>query len=292
MNAMIENQGVDVIMRFHDLRRVGELERAIFSLAGQEVRPLRILLAVQRFSDADCAALEARLAPLLALPDAPRLKLLRHDAPTPADARSVLVNLGFAAATARHVALLDYDDVLYPEAYRLLAARLRAGEAGIVFGRIGVQLVDVFEDFLHVRGSIDPFIGNSLVDLFQRNFCPIHSFMLDRSRVPAEELRFEPLLTVEEDYEFLLRVCARVRSDFGMIETQIGEYYYKTDLSNTIGANAAPNAKLVSNIQAAASFNDYRRRMTVLSREVQADLGVTEYQPDLTIRAFLDSLTA
>ena len=292
MNPVIENQGVDVIMRFHDLRRVNELERAVFSLVGQEVGPLRILLALQRFTDEEAGAVEARLAPLLGLPDAPRLALLRFGDRAPVDARSALINLGFAAATARHVALLDYDDVLYPEAYRLLVARLRATQAGVAFGRIGVKLVDVFTDFLHVRASTDRFVGDSLIDLFHRNFCPIHSFMVDRARVPMEELRFEPMLTLEEDYEFLLRVCARVRSDFALIETQIGEYYYKTDLSNTIGANTAPTPKILSNIQAAGSFNDFRRRLTVLSKEVQADLGLPEYQPDLTIRAFLDSLTA
>jgi len=292
VTPVIENQGVDVIMRFHDLRRVDELERAVFSLVGQEVRPLRILLALQRFSDSEAEAVETRLSPLLSLPNAPQATLLRFNAEVPIDARSALVNLGFAAATARYVALLDYDDVIYPEAYRMLISRLRATEAGIAFGRIGVKLIDVFEDFLHVRASHKVFAGNSLIDLFHQNFCPIHSFMVDRARVPAEELRFEPLMTLEEDYEFLLRVCARVRSDFALIETQIGEYYYKTDLSNTIGANIAPEPKVLSNIQAALSFNDFRRRLTLLSREVQADLGLEDYQPDMTIRAFLDRRAA
>nr|WP_314075894.1 glycosyltransferase [uncultured Roseococcus sp.] len=292
MTPVIENQGVDIIMRFHDLHRVDELERAVFSLVGQEMRPLRILLAMQRFSDGEAEAVEARLAPLLALPDPPRLTLLRFGEGFPVDARSALINLGFAAATARYVALFDYDDVLYPEAYRLLVSRLRATDAGIAFARVGVKLVDVFEDFLHVRASTDRFTGNSLIDLFHQNFCPIHSYVVDRARVPADELRFEPQLTLEEDYEFLLRVCARVRSDFELIGTQIGEYYYKTDLSNTIGTNTAPAPKVLSHMQAAMSFNESRRRLTVLSKEVQADLGVMEYQPDLTIRAFMDSLSA
>ncbi|MFC7690981.1 glycosyltransferase [Paeniroseomonas aquatica] len=177
--------GVDVIVRFHNLARLGELRRAVFSLAGQEFRPIRILLVLQRFSDADVATVRAALAPLLALPEQLALEVLRFDAQEPLDARSALMNLGFAAATARYVALLDYDDVLYPEAYRMLSDRLRESGAAIAFGNIGVAMVDVHEGFFHAYAHQQPFSGNSLADLFRQNFCPIHSFMVDRTRVPA-----------------------------------------------------------------------------------------------------------
>jgi hypothetical protein len=285
------NDGVDVIVRFHAPHRLTELQRAVFSLVGQEFRPIRILLTLQRFTDGDAKAVCEALNPLLSLPDAPALTVLRYDAVEPGDARSALANLGFAAATARYVALLDYDDVLYPEAYRLLTGRLRESGAGIAFGNIAVKLVDVYDGFLHVCEQQDPFQGSTLPDLLRQNFCPIHSFVVDRTRVPADELRFEPTLTIEEDYEFLLRVCAKVESDFALVSIRIGDYYYKSDDSNTVAGRPVITPATVARIEATQTFNEGRRRLTPLSETVQRQLGLHRYRPGLTIRAFLDGLS-
>jgi hypothetical protein len=283
----VQHSGVDVVLRFHDLSRSQELERALFSLIGQEFRPLRILLCLQRFSDDDVATLQSRIAHLFMLPGAPELTILRYDQPYPQDARSALINLGFGAATGRYLTILDYDDLLYPEAYRMLAARLQETGAAIAFAGIGVRRVDVHAEFFYITSAATAFAGSTLLDLFKQNFCPIHSFMLDRSRVPAEELRFDPMLTIEEDYEFLLRVCSRVRSDFGLIGTMIGEYYYKSNHSNTVGMNTDLSSEMWERVRLAQGFNDARRRVCLISPEVQADLGLVEIRNDLTIGRFL-----
>lgn len=284
---IIGNEGVDTIVRFHDPRRISELERAVFSLVGQEYRPLRILLALQRLSDAEVEEVQKRLAPLLALPDAPQLTILRYQAPEPPDARSVIVNMGFEAATARYVALLDYDDVLYPEAYRMLVGRLRESDAGIAFGGIGVKRVDVYDGFIHIIGASNPFTGSGLADLFRQNFCPIHSFVVDRTRVPPSELRFDPALTIEEDYEFLLRVCASTPSDFSLVHAEIGAYFHKTDESNTSAGRLALPSELMDRIHSAVQFNETRRRIMPLSSQVKKQLGLN-FTRDITIRSFLD----
>lgn len=283
----IENDGIDVIVRFHDVRRVQELARAVFSLVGQEMRPLRILLVLQRMSLDEVEAVETHLAPLLAMPDAPGLTILRYNDPLPIDARSVLINIGFAAATARYLAILDYDDVLYPEAYRMLVGRLRQSGAGIAFGKIGVKLVNVFPDYVQPTGVAAPFRGDSLADLFAQNFCPIHSFVIDRERVPLEEQHFDASLTIEEDYEFLMRVCARVVSDFYLIKTQIGEYYYKSDDSNTVARRVNIPDVVLSRIRSCQAFNEARRKVTILSEDVQKSLGLPFFQPELTIDGYL-----
>jgi hypothetical protein len=54
--------GLDAVVRFHDTARLNELGRAIFSLVGQSYRPLRILLALQRFDAAAQAELREFLA--------------------------------------------------------------------------------------------------------------------------------------------------------------------------------------------------------------------------------------
>ncbi len=256
VTMQLDNDGVDVIIRFHDPRRAPELGRAIFSIVGQQLRPLRILLMLQRFTQGQQHDLMFDLGPVLSLPDAPELTVVHHDFVEPLDARSVLVNLGFAAARARYIAILDYDDVLYPEAYRLLRDRLIESGRAIAFGNIVLKRVDVYSGFLYAPARRAPFKGRQLTDLFRLNFCPIHSFLVDRKRVPGEELRFEPALTIEEDYEFLLRVCARVASDFALVDTEIGEYNFKNDSSNTYARDGKLSDATRARIEAAIAFNE------------------------------------
>jgi hypothetical protein len=285
---MALEDSLDVIVRFHDVRRMAELNRCIFSLVCQDYRPLQIYLVLQRFSAADIEATKAALAPLLAQDNAPGLTVLNCEMPEPADARSVLMNVGFQAIKGRYLAILDYDDVLYPEAYELLVRQLRVGGAVIAFATVCVKRVDVYDTFFHAVEVLKLFEGSSLRDLFVANFCPIHSFVMDRSQVPTQFLTFEPILWVQEDYDFLLRICARYPSDFTLIETCVGDYYYKTDGSNTVPTEGGvPEAEL-ANYNRAVTFIEQRRRTVPLALEVQRSLGIVMPEPGMTIRDYLD----
>jgi len=79
--------------------------------------------------------------------------------------------VGFAAASGRYAAFLDYDDTVYPEAYTLLVARLRESGARIAFGGIVVKRVLTEGQALYSFCQERPFVGKSIVDLFRSNFC-------------------------------------------------------------------------------------------------------------------------
>lgn len=277
-----------MIVRFHDIARLDELGRAVFSLVGQQYRPLRILLAMQRFTATEQEAVLAALAPILSLSDGVELVPLNYEYAQPKDARSELSNLGFAAASGRYVAMLDYDDILYPEAYRLLIGQLRADHAVIAFARTAVVTADVHGAFLYARRKANPFPGRDLGDLFAANFCPIHSYVIDQARLPSGSLRYESLLTIEEDYDQLIRICAAGPADFSLIDTDVGLYFHKSDDSNTFtrGQEIAP--EILARIDVAREFIELRRRMTVLAPEVQRSLGMVAPLPGLTVRNWLD----
>lgn len=283
---------MDVVLRCHDPSRRMELSRAVFSLVGQDHRPLRILLVTQRFGAEAVRATRALLAPMLAWAGDVALEVLDYRDDHPADARSALMNMGMDQAQGRYLGFLDYDDVLFPEAYRLLAAQLRAGGAGIAFARTPVMLADVHQGFVHAQSRSHPFPGQHLRDLFRANFAPIHSYLMDRARIPPRLLRFEPSLTVEEDYDFLLRLCAEVPADFTLAATEVGLYFYKTDASNTFVRGADVPPALMARIEAARDFVELRRRMTPVSPAIQASLGLAEPTPGLSIRGVLDALDA
>ena len=194
--------GLDVIVRIHAIARLPELERCLLSLIGQTYRPLVIHIVTQRFSPDDLATLQRLLDILARLEPDAALCLHNFTEAEPADARSCLINLGFAQLQGRYVYLLDYDDVTTPHGCATLIADLVATGATISFGKvIGAQLT-VDGPIIMTRTRQDLYRGGGVTDMFRQNFCPIHSFIVDRSRLPAEALWFDPDRSRDEDYDF------------------------------------------------------------------------------------------
>jgi hypothetical protein len=287
---MIENQ-VDCIVRFHDAKRQRELNRCVFSLVGQGHRPLSIILCMQRFSKTEIAATRAALEPLLGLPNAPTLTVRNWDSSYPPDARTALLNMGLQSATGQYVAFLDYDDVLYPEAYAVLVGRLKAAGAAIAFATVRVVSADVHQQFVRITKRVDPpFHGENLQDLFRANFAPIHSFLIDRSVVSSDVLSFDTQLTWEEDYDLLLKICAAYPSDFHAVDKIIGDYYFKTDGSNSVPTNGEMSEERRLAYERVTALIEVRRGATLVAPGVQAQMGLRAYSPKMTIRGALDAL--
>jgi glycosyltransferase involved in cell wall biosynthesis len=284
---MSSNEQLDVIVRFHDVRRLHELDRAIFSLVSQDYRPLYIILVLQRFTQEEIAVTRKTLAPLEGFENARQIKVLNWNENEPPDGRSALINLGIKNANGRYIAFLDYDDVLYPEAYELLIGRLRTTQAAIAFGGICANRIEAFDAYCYVKNKTFPFIGNNVLDLFRRNFCPIHSFVIDTTKIAREDLFFDPMISRAEDYDFLIRLCVKYASDFELSTTYIGAYYLKNDGSNTILTETATTAERVAAWEDAESFLEGRRRVTPVSAAVQRALGLDPVQ-GLTVRRLLD----
>ena len=281
--------GVDCVVRLHDPSRVLELDRCVFSLVSQELQPVRILLVTQRFSLDDQHQLLTGLQPLLAGSPQASLELLNYAAAEPADARTALLNLGLTACRQRYLGFLDYDDLLYPEAYRLLVDALRRSEATLAFAGIRVMEVDLQAGWVHTRRQRQAgFAGGGLVDLFSSNFCPIHSYLIDRQRLNPQDLWFDPELTIEEDYDLLLRLCARYRCDFSLIACTIGDYLFKSDGSNTIHA-ARPSQRPFDYEWVKAQL-EVTRSTTTLAKQVAEQLSLPNTSQAWTIRQALDYL--
>ena len=284
---VVKPDQIDVVVRIHDVSRIQELSRGVFSLVSQTYRPLRIIIAAQRFSDADLAATRAGLAPFLDGESDVDLAIVNWTEAEPSDARSVLLNLG-VQAQGRYLAYLDYDDALYPDAYELLIERLRITGAAIAFASVRIMQLQVFDHFFYTAEKVTPpFSGATLMDLFRNNFCPVHSYVIDREQVAPELLSFNVNLLMEEDYDVLLRICARYTSDFALIGTNVGEYYYKTDGSNTVPTNGVLTPLSRERYKGVRLTIEHRKRITIVSDAVQRLLGLSSTGP-MTIRDVID----
>jgi len=233
----LEPGKVSCIVRMHDPSRLVELERCLFSLCGQQHASVQAVIVTQRFNPTQLAAIHSVTSRLSELDPAPQFLVLNYEHAEPRDARSALLNLGIRFADGQYLGFLDYDDTLYPEAYSLLVRRLQSTRAAIAFASVQVVNADVHSDAGFVRPTglrATNFVGTGSYDLlFRGNFCPIHSYLIDRSRIPETMSWFDTSMTFEEDYDLLLRICWTLPSDFELLRTPIGEYYYKSDASNS-----------------------------------------------------------
>jgi hypothetical protein len=266
----------------------GEKVEALFSLLGQSYRSLNIILAPQRFSAAEVAATREALAPMLDLSGAPKLTVRNLEQPTPKDARALLLNLGLPAV--EYVGFLDYDDVLYPEAYSILISRLRTTEAASAFAAVRGVTADMYPQFIRVA-SKSPFgAGNCLSDLFRGISAPSTASSWTGTRSTRRTCRstrrwFGRRITISS-----WGSAPKYPSDFGLIKTKIGEYYFKTDDSNSIPWNGVRTEAQEKAYEMVAAAIETRRRTTVVSARVQSENGMVPPQTGVTIRGFLDRL--
>jgi hypothetical protein len=286
------SEQVDTLVRFHDCSRLMELKRCIFSLLGQTHRPLNIILLLQCFTPEEEQKVRQELQPLLQGENAPTLQLHNRTQPEPRDARAHLLQTGINMATGRYLAFLDYDDTLFPEAYQLLVQQLKHSKAAIAFASVQPMIVDVYSDFCYSRGYPEtiPYQGKTLHDLFRSNFCPLHSYMFDREQIPSQRLQIDTALTIEEDYDLLLQVCAAFPADFTLLNTSIGYYAFKTDASNTVGMESLTPQQQEIYTRMSARI-EQRRTSTYLTPPVQKALGLVDPQRRLTIRDALQGLS-
>jgi len=265
-NVTFASSGVDTIIRCHDPGRFAELDRTLFALLHQSYGPVHPIIVTQGFSDEP-------LHKLRGIAESHKWEQFGHTNPTivnvpnanNADMRAHLLNIGLLNVRSRYFAILDSDDYLYSYAYEYLVDELRRTSAAIAFGNISRKDVRAFNDFVYTRNHFStPFIGNDLADLVIDNFCPIHSFVLDRSAVNAMDLRFDDTLARLEDYEFLLRICAQYPASFSSRKRTIGVYNWHLD-GRASNQFAESDEKARTNL---AAWNQARRQIWRLKREL------------------------
>lgn len=274
---------IDVIIRTHDPARLDELGRAVFSAAMQDYRPVTILVVCQRFGAANIAAVHATLDPIIELAGDAALVVLNRTDPEPADARAALLNMGLRAGSSRYVAFLDYDDLIYAEGWRVLIAELADSGVAVAFGAVLNASVRCDGLVPYVTAKRQVFVGNGLSQLLRGNFCPIHSFVLDRSRIDAQDLVVDESLVALEDYELLLRLVSHQPSSFHLKDTIIGEYLLKDDHSNL--NPMAESGAWGETWTAAIAEIERRKAGMVIGPGVQAQLQV--HEPGLTVAEYL-----
>lgn len=237
----MKNETVSTIIRFHDIKRLDLLERAVQSLHAQVGARVRPIVVAQRFSERDFGMVREAVDRQWYFSALPAPIVLNYEDKGQGDARSALLNLGIAEhlrSENRYLGFLDYDDLLYTHAYQTLVDTLRDSGAVVAFATIELAKAVALKDYEFIYSLTTPYRGKNKIDLLKENFCPLHSYLLDTSKVCATELYFRPELVRVEDYDFLLRVAGRHPCDFSSLGKKIGLYVMRND-----GTNSTPTGR-------------------------------------------------
>jgi glycosyltransferase involved in cell wall biosynthesis len=197
---MSANPFFSVVMATHN--RPLTLARAIASLRAQSFTDFEILLVAD--------ALDAETAAVVARDLGPADTFVKRTGPNgPAASR----NQGLALAKGEWVIFLDDDDTLAPHHLATLAPHCRAPDAQALFTDITIVTEDRQQPGIpEISRQHTPLAAADTAMLWVKNFIPLHCAAYRRSLLQG--LSFDPHLSSQEDWDFLLGVCSRSRPRF------------------------------------------------------------------------------
>lgn len=224
---------VSIIVRYHSRADAKLLEQALFSLCIQTVKVQPILI-LHNCTDEFIDKIETYLRLLPWGRDFKnhwKIKNINSED----DIRSQMLNIGIKLADSNFIGFLDYDDIVYQNAYETLIEQQKKTNAQLVVGGCRKAYLDVLisENIYIIRKT--PFLDKKVkrLDLLVDNYFPIHSFLINIENMDKEDLYFNESLHALEDYAFILNIFAKYTIDLTVMDIPVCEYRIRNDETHT-----------------------------------------------------------
>lgn len=156
------------------------------------------------------------------------------------DLRSKILNEALINCSTVYAAVLDYDDRIYSGSYYYLLDRLNTTGKAISFGRVYVTNFDSRN--LIIINKNDSFTyGYSYEEFVRHNHAPIHSFILDLSKIDLNNIIYYDDHKYMEDYFLTLQIFSEENADWESLSIgrYIGEYFHAVDRTHTLALTNA-----------------------------------------------------
>lgn len=256
---------VSSIIRFHSAGDIMLLQNALYSLLAQAGCIVQPVIAVQDLSDEQIKQLQSMLAQMPW--HAQHLPIIRkyHAAGNQVDLRATMLNESLKSIVTPYAAFLDYDDILFPNAYVWLLRRLQKSGKNAAFGLIYTTKFSVKENRIRNRYVVYNY-GKTYADFLERNHTPIHGFMLNLQKVDLQHITYVPGMRYQEDYYLLLQILSAEGADWHSLRLQefIGDYYHYEDKLQTLGILGSERAQVLESPEFRAAEEEIealRRRL-------------------------------
>ncbi|MDQ1902450.1 glycoside hydrolase family 99-like domain-containing protein [Paracoccus sp. WLY502] len=255
---------VDTIVRVHGGARFSLLERALLSLIAQASASVRPIVIGQDLSNAQQAQVDRILQDLPwrggVQPEACYLSSTR-ECP---DLRATALQTGLGKVRrGALVGFLDYDDLLFADAYQKLNWRLIASGKALAFGRV-YRTVANKQDMITARERTYQY-GFSYEEFLERNHAPIHSYLLDSRKVDLSRVNLPKGMRFLEDYMMLMQLAERGNADWDGLSQNIyvGDYMHYSNGAGTLSiveGDEREKALQTEDYQVASALLDELRR--------------------------------
>lgn len=227
---------VRTVVRFHNSGKRSLLLNALYSLQAQRDCRVQPWIALQDMSDEEVAELQAELQELpWYVGCEPVLRRYSSSAEQP-DLRSLMLNDTIKAIGQGFAAFLDYDDILFPDAYATLLHRLTSSSKNASFGRVYSTTVDLVSGLVIGRERVYDY-GHTYEEFVLHNHAPLHSFMLNLDLIDLTCINYFDDMKYLEDYYLTLQVFTPEGTDWDSLYQGnfIGDYIHRRgDKSHTL----------------------------------------------------------
>lgn len=231
--TMEAEKDITSIVRFHNDGNINILKNALLSLIAQYNCIANILLALQDLSINKFQCLEKMLN-TLPWGKFKTLEILKFTSSNKKDIRSKMFNESFKKAATKYVNFLDYDDILFNDAYNFLINRLKETKKNTTFGQVYASIYD--EEEMSVTERIKKYErGFSYEEFLMFNLFPIHSIMFNKSLCSLKKIKYFDEMKYFEDYYFTLQILDKNKTDWESLKLKhyVGDYMHSSS-NNTL----------------------------------------------------------